>query len=60
MYAAIKSLGRQGIEAMIDRCCASARSIADRLRAEGGVEILNDVVLNQVLVRFRGASGDGR
>jgi glutamate/tyrosine decarboxylase-like PLP-dependent enzyme len=57
VYAALRSLGRHGIEAMIDRCCASARAMADRLRAEPGVEILNEVVLNQVLVRFRDASG---
>ena len=32
--------------------------MADRLAAEPGVEILNDVVLNQVLVRFTAANGD--
>jgi glutamate/tyrosine decarboxylase-like PLP-dependent enzyme len=51
-YAAIRSLGRSGIDEMIDRCCRLARRFADTLRATDGVEILNDVVLNQVLVRF--------
>ena len=37
---------------MIDHCCAIARRMADGLRGTPGVEILNDVVLNQVLVRF--------
>jgi glutamate/tyrosine decarboxylase-like PLP-dependent enzyme len=37
---------------MIDRCCGLARRMADRLRGAPGVTILNDVVLNQVLVRF--------
>jgi glutamate/tyrosine decarboxylase-like PLP-dependent enzyme len=57
VYAALRSLGRRGLEAMIDRGCASARAMADRLRSERGIEILNEVVLNQVLVRFRDASG---
>src|SRR5687768_7651365 len=57
VYAAIRSLGRRGIEEMIDRCCACARVVADRLRPEPGVEILNDVVLNQILVRFRSPAG---
>lgn len=52
LYAAIRSLGRQGVEDLVDRCCALARRIADRLRDAEGVEVLNEVVLNQVLVRF--------
>ena len=51
LYAAIRSLGRDGICAMVERCCALARRMADQLAA-GGAEILNEVVLNQVLVRF--------
>lgn len=57
VYAALRSLGRRGLEEMIDRCCRCARVAADRLRAEPGIDILNDVVLNQVLVRFRSADG---
>jgi glutamate/tyrosine decarboxylase-like PLP-dependent enzyme len=56
-YAALRSLGREGLAEMIDRSCVLARRMADRLAAEPGVEILNDVVLNQVLVRFT-ADGD--
>jgi glutamate/tyrosine decarboxylase-like PLP-dependent enzyme len=52
LYAGIRSLGREGIRALVERCCALARRIADRLREADGVEVLNDVVLNQVLVRF--------
>jgi len=58
VYAAIKSLGRRGITEMIDRCCACARTIADTLEGEAGIEVLNEVVLNQVLVRFRSSSGE--
>jgi glutamate/tyrosine decarboxylase-like PLP-dependent enzyme len=52
IYAALRELGRDGLAEMIDRCCAIARQMADGLRDAPGVTILNDVVLNQVLVRF--------
>ncbi|MGE5245548.1 MAG: pyridoxal phosphate-dependent decarboxylase family protein [Betaproteobacteria bacterium] len=58
VYAALRSLGRAGLEDLIDRCCRLARRFADRLRREPRLEILNDVVLNQVLVRVRPPSGD--
>ncbi len=54
VYAAIRSLGRTGIAELVERCCAHARRFA-RLLEEGGATVLNEVVLNQVLVRF----GDG-
>jgi glutamate/tyrosine decarboxylase-like PLP-dependent enzyme len=52
IYAALRELGRDGLAAMIERGCALARRMADGLRDAPGVTILNDVVLNQVLVRF--------
>jgi glutamate/tyrosine decarboxylase-like PLP-dependent enzyme len=57
VYAALRSLGRHGIAEMIERCCALARRMAERLADGPGVQILNDVVLNQVLVRFTPVSG---
>lgn len=51
VYAALRSLGRSGVSDMIRRCCGHARRFARELEAAGFV-ILNDVVLNQVLVRF--------
>jgi glutamate/tyrosine decarboxylase-like PLP-dependent enzyme len=51
VWAALKSLGRDGVAAMIDRCCSHARRFAVGLQ-EAGYEVLNDVVLNQVLVSF--------
>jgi glutamate/tyrosine decarboxylase-like PLP-dependent enzyme len=52
VYAALRALGRRGITEIVERCCMIARSMAARLRNVPGVEVLNDVVLNQVLVRF--------
>jgi glutamate/tyrosine decarboxylase-like PLP-dependent enzyme len=57
VYAALASLGREGIAAIVDQCCAHARRFAELLSAESGVVVLNDVVLNQVLVRFLALSG---
>jgi glutamate/tyrosine decarboxylase-like PLP-dependent enzyme len=57
VYAAIRALGGTGIADLVERSCALARRFADRLSA-AGVEVLNEVVLNQVLVRFRAAGGD--
>ncbi|GIJ60718.1 pyridoxal phosphate-dependent decarboxylase family protein [Virgisporangium aurantiacum] len=54
VYAALRALGRSGVAEIVDRCCALARRFADRLGAADGVTVLNDVVLNQVLVRFDG------
>jgi len=51
LWAALKSLGRSGLCALIERTCAHAQRIAQGLR-EGGFEVLNDVVINQVLVSF--------
>ena len=52
VYATLRSLGREGVEALVDNSCARARQMADLLGRIDGVRVLNDVVLNQVLVRF--------
>jgi glutamate/tyrosine decarboxylase-like PLP-dependent enzyme len=52
IYAAIRALGRRGIAALIDGSCDRARQFAEILGRDKRVSILNDVVLNQVLVRF--------
>lgn len=51
IWAALKSLGRQGVAELIERNCRSATRFADGLGG-AGFEILNDVALNQVLVSF--------
>ncbi|MDP9293550.1 MAG: aminotransferase class V-fold PLP-dependent enzyme, partial [Actinomycetota bacterium] len=52
VYAALRSLGRSGVAELVERCCALARRLASALEHEPGIEVLNDVVLNQVLLRF--------
>jgi glutamate/tyrosine decarboxylase-like PLP-dependent enzyme len=52
LYATLRSLGRSGVRDLVERCCDLAAQIGARLVAEDGVAVLNDVVLNQVLVRF--------
>jgi len=52
VYAALRALGRTGIAEMVERCCRLARRFADLLADADGVTVLNEVVLNQVLVRF--------
>jgi glutamate/tyrosine decarboxylase-like PLP-dependent enzyme len=51
IWAALRTLGRSGLEDMLDRCCVLARRFESGLR-DAGFDILNDVVLNQVLVSF--------
>src|SRR4051794_15076738 len=55
VYATLRALGTRGVRERVARCCALAARMADRLRGTPGITILNDVVFNQVLVRF----GDG-
>ena len=50
VWAVLRALGRRGVAELVQRNCAAAARIAARLSA-AGFEILNDVVLNQVLVR---------
>ena len=59
VWAALKSLGRQGLAEMIERSCRHARRFADGLWA-AGFQVLNDVVLNQVLVVFGDAERTDR
>ena len=51
-YAALRQLGRKGIEELVDRCCDHARSIVLRVGALEGAEVLWEPTINQGLVRF--------
>ena len=54
LWAALKSMGKEGLCSLIERTCAYAQQFAQGFRA-GGFEVLNDVVINQVLVSFGNA-----
>ena len=51
IYAALRTLGRSGVADLVERSCPG-RALAQGLAELPGCEILNDVVLNQVLLRF--------
>jgi glutamate/tyrosine decarboxylase-like PLP-dependent enzyme len=51
IWAALKCLGRSGLSNLVARNCAQARAMAGAL-GSAGVEILNEVVLNQVVAAF--------
>jgi glutamate/tyrosine decarboxylase-like PLP-dependent enzyme len=51
VWAALRELGTDGMAELVERCCRLAARFAAGLAA-GGLEIANDVVLNQVLVGF--------
>jgi len=57
IYAVLRMLGRSGLADLVNRCCRLAVGMADRLWDTPGVHVLNEVVLNQVLVRFSSRSG---
>jgi glutamate/tyrosine decarboxylase-like PLP-dependent enzyme len=52
VYAALRSLGRNGLTELVERACDCAQRFAEGVVSLPGVELLNDVVLNQVLFRF--------
>jgi glutamate/tyrosine decarboxylase-like PLP-dependent enzyme len=59
VLAALRALGRDGFIDLIERCCAHARHMAERLAAAPDTRILAEVPLNQVLVRFDAPGSTG-
>lgn len=57
LYAALAALGRSGVADLVERCCAAAAHVARRCAELPDCEVLNDVVLNQVLLRFSAPDG---
>jgi glutamate/tyrosine decarboxylase-like PLP-dependent enzyme len=55
-WAILRHLGRDGIASMVEEHCLLAQRLADHLTGEPGIRIVNDVMLNQVIVRFGSAS----
>ena len=52
VWAALKSLGRDGVAAQVRGLVLRARQLAEALAALEGVEVLNDVVYTQVSLAF--------
>lgn len=57
VYATLRSLGREGVAALVERTASHARRFATELTSSGQAEVVNDVVLNQVLVRWLPPAG---
>ncbi len=59
VYTALRHLGRGGLAEMISRCCSNAQRMAERLCRDSRARLLNDVVLNQAMIRFESLAGNG-
>lgn len=58
IYAALRTLGRNGVAEMIERCCDLTTDLVSKLGELPGVEILTKPVINQGLVRFIDPDGN--
>jgi glutamate/tyrosine decarboxylase-like PLP-dependent enzyme len=58
VYAALRALGRRGVARLVDGLCDRAAEFAQILGEDPRAEVINDVVFNQVLVRFGDGDGD--
>ncbi|MGH7543385.1 MAG: pyridoxal phosphate-dependent decarboxylase family protein [Gemmatimonadota bacterium] len=57
VYAVLRALGREGLRELVERSCRLARRMAEALDGRAGARVVNEVVLNQVLVRFEPPGG---
>jgi glutamate/tyrosine decarboxylase-like PLP-dependent enzyme len=58
IYAALRTLGRNGVADMIERCCDLTQDFVTKLGKLPGVEVLTTPIINQGLVRFLDPDGD--
>jgi glutamate/tyrosine decarboxylase-like PLP-dependent enzyme len=54
LYAALRSLGRNGVRDLVERCSSLARLMAEELSADPALEVINEVVINQTLAAVVG------
>ena len=52
-YAALRQLGRDGVAALVERCCRHAAALAEGLAALPGAELVSAPIINQAVLRFR-------
>jgi glutamate/tyrosine decarboxylase-like PLP-dependent enzyme len=57
VYATLRALGRSGVAEIAERDCEMAQLLAEGVRMIPGAEVLNEVDLNQVLVRLHDPAG---
>ena len=57
LWAALRQLGRRGVAELVTRSVAHARSLASELSRAPGLEVLNDVVFNQVVLQAQPPPG---
>ena len=58
LYAVLRTLGRNGVANMIERCCDLTLDLVEKLGALDGVEVLTTPIINQGLVRFLDSDGN--
>lgn len=58
VYAALRALGRSGVADLVEQRCALAARFASLLAPVEGVEVIQPVTFNQVMVRFHSPDGD--
>ena len=56
-YAALRELGRTGVQELVERCCDCAAQLVAALGELKGVEVLSSPIINQGLVTFHDPSG---
>lgn len=57
VYAALRALGRRGLEDLVNRCCEHAAQLVADIGKLDGAEVLARPIINQGLVRFLGRGG---
>lgn len=60
VYAALKELGREGVENLIDRCCTYCAQLVHGIGKLPGAVVIFEPVLNQGLIRFEQAGRDSQ
>ena len=56
-YAALRELGRSGVQELVERCCDCAAALVAGLGELEGVRVLSSPIINQGLVTFTDPSG---
>ncbi len=57
LWATLRQLGKRGVAELVERCVEYAHALAERLAAEPGIQVVGDVTLNQVMIRFIDPAG---